>query len=38
LLNGLDDIGLTLQHDEIAEFEQIGLGNLPTTPAGPGSD
>ncbi|HET6316142.1 MAG TPA: 3-isopropylmalate dehydratase small subunit [Chloroflexota bacterium] len=32
LLNGLDDIGLTLQHSsEIAEFEARRPGHLPTT-------
>ena len=38
LLNGLDDIGLTLQHsDEIAEFEQTRRpAYLPTTLEGAG--
>ncbi len=34
LLNGLDDIGLTLQHDaDIASFESSRSAWLPTTPA-----
>ena len=37
LLNGLDDIGLTLQHsDEITEFEQRRPEYLPTTLEGAG--
>ena len=36
LLNGLDDIGLTLQHaDDIASFEQRRPGFLPHTEAVP---